>query len=215
MGPVHVVRYASPDVIPVRNDGKEIACCIGGAGIALGAAFTAALLLLADGQTEAGALLLGEGPITALGAGLLAARLARTAVRRTPNGLPDLCELVMTGFVARSRDEIPGWPTMVVEPEPVQDLYAPRGKLVLEFRPIAERVMAPQGYECTVLATLMDTRGDVLWQQISSYRTRRTTKTPGDSLGQSEVSPLDLREMVEAAAEAIVSHFVASLRGER
>lgn len=87
--------------------------------------------------------------------------------------MPDYTELVMKGFVKRIGEEIPDWPQMQVENNPVkEDNYKYDGGPLLVFSTSVVKFKPDPGFHCKTTATMTDRNGAVLWKKEFSYNTR-------------------------------------------
>ena len=154
--------------------------------------------------------LLGFLVLGSAGVGFAAA-IAMEATKREPS--IDLGELVMTKFVERVSTEIPHWPTMTVQEQPIGDDYTLESGTLLEFEVNGIVLHFLQGFVSDVSATMKDSESDVLWQRSFWYRSRDFDRQRTIDEFKADNAKL-LREEMVFAAEKTVSELIDHLRGK-
>jgi hypothetical protein len=136
-------------------------------------------------------------------------------------GVPRYYELVMKKFVERSSEEIPGWPHMVVEEQPVDGHYTKKflksksGSLLLlvPARYLPPTFSTAHGFVSDYRAVLYDSDGHLLWQNGFEYSSKKYDRHR--SLGEYKADNFKLlKEEMEFAAEATVTDFIESILKE-
>jgi hypothetical protein len=134
-------------------------------------------------------------------------------------GVPRYYELVMKKFVERASKEIPGWPQMVVEEQPVDSHYTKNflksksGPLMLlvpahYFPPI---LSTGQGFESNYGAILYDSEGNFLWKKGFEYTSKKYDRYRSIEEYKADNFKL-LKEEMEFAADTTVSDFIADIK---
>ena len=158
------------------------------------------------------------GAVIGLGAAeLLAVYLTKRLVIRTERvdsdsiGLPDIGQLVFTGFTRRAPAEVPGWPVMSVESTPVMPYYRRKPGYTLELA-TAQDASENSGYRycATTVATLWDAHENALWQRLIQLRAHAGNRYL--PRGGANDPYAWLREEIPAVADSIVSDLIAHLR---
>jgi hypothetical protein len=134
--------------------------------------------------------------------------------------LPDYTELVMQGFVKRIGEEIPHWPEMQVENQPVKDTYKYDGGALLAFSAFAN-LSFDGGLLCANIATMTDRNGTIVWKKESKYTTREFNKNyPMPFFGyEIEIFTDDngkfLKEEMSSAANWTIKDLINHLKREK
>jgi hypothetical protein len=126
--------------------------------------------------------------------------------------LPDFGELVMKRFSERVADEVPGWPKMEVNNQPVGKKFKYRGGTLVEFDVIVLYVKLPPGLVIEVVGTMKDSRGRKLWQKnyfFTDYN-RKWGAHLGDYIAYNGEY---LREELLYAADLAVTDFITHFKG--
>jgi hypothetical protein len=214
-GPVHVAWYASPSTIRVTSDARQNCGyslgALAGFAVWLGGSVLYGVINAANyGSAMNSVLVFALSSPLPIGAAFAGLRFARSDLNRKAAGLPDVVELTAQQFVGRAERELPHWPALTRDTCAAKDLYASSARHVLEFRLLAERVTPGGCYMSTLLATLMDARGVLVWQRTHSCTVSR------DSLPSGRADATDrrnwLREAIGTAARPAATEFLADLR---
>ena len=139
-------------------------------------------------------------------------------------GVPGYHELVMKKFVERASKEIPGWPPMVVEEQPVsRDLQKSYLKndflktkagslLLLEAYPILH-TSSRHGFESSSRAAIYISDKDFFWLKDFVYESKNYRRNLGFEEYKADNFKL-LKEEMAFAAEATVSDFIQTILKE-
>jgi len=136
-------------------------------------------------------------------------------------GVPRYYELVMKKFVERAGKEIPGWPPMIVEEQPVDGHYTKNflknksGPLMLLFpaRYFPPILSTGQGFESNYVAVLYDSEGNFLWKKGFAYSSKKFDRYRSIEEYKADNFKL-LKEEMEFAAETTVTAFIESILQE-
>ena len=142
----------------------------------------------------------------------IAAVMEEEATKREPP--IDFGELVMTKFVERVSREIPHWPTMTVQEQPIGDDYTFKSGTLLEFEVTQLTLHFLQGFMASVNATMKNSEGDVLWQKSFWYKSRDFDRQRSIDEFKGDNSKL-LNEEMKFAADKTVSDFIEHFKGEK
>jgi hypothetical protein len=135
--------------------------------------------------------------------------------------VPRYYELVMKKFVERSSEEIPGWPPMVVEEQPVNSQYAKNflksksGSLLLlvPAHYLPPTLSTAHGFESTYYAVIYDSEAHLVWKKGFEYSSKKFDRYRSiDEYKTDNFKPL--KEEMEFAAETTVSDFIQTILKE-
>ncbi len=144
------------------------------------------------------------GPIAVL----VAAELTKEEARL------DFGEFVMTKFVERVSKEIPNWPPMTVEEQPIGGDYTFTSGTLLEFEVTDLTLHWITGFEARVNATMKNSEDDVLWRKSFGYRSRDFDRQRSIDEFKADNAKL-LKEEMKFAADKTVSDFIEHFKGEK
>lgn len=121
--------------------------------------------------------------------------------------------LVEKKFIAQAVKEIPNWPTMDVQEQPVAGDYTEKCA-VLEFKVnrIAIGNLGGDGLTSITIVTMKDSNGEVIWEKsfkYSSIEFARVQRSSDDLLADNKKL---LGEEIEFAADKTAAFFIANLK---
>ena len=131
--------------------------------------------------------------------------------------VPKINELVMRKFVERSGKEIPGWPPMIVEEQPVKNKkdyfkqYSGTKMLFLNATNRAPCLYTGYGFGSYFYGFLVDSEGDVIWGKMFTYFSQGWGRQKSVEEYKADNFKL-FKEEIEFAADTIVSDFVADIK---
>jgi len=134
--------------------------------------------------------------------------------------IPDFGYLVMNKFVERINKEMPDWPALTAEYNPVEDDYTDTCVLI-EFK--VKRISygyldfirgGGNGFYSKTVVTMKDQNGEVLWQKSFAYLSKDFNRCRDIDEFEAENGKLLMEEM-EFAAEKTVSDFISHLNGKQ
>lgn len=156
---------------------------------------------------------LGAVLLAGVGAGLGAVLAEHKMDKETP--VPDFGNLVMTKFVERASKDIPNWPTMTFEKQPIGEDYSYKSGALLVFKVNVLEIHPTQGFMTNVVVSMKDSEKNVLWEKGFFY----VSKKIGREKSQDEYKADDfklLKEEMEFAAEKTVADFIEHFKkGEK
>jgi hypothetical protein len=205
LAPLKIVRYETPEIRRITSTGETI-------GILSALDITG---------------------ITALVAGVPYIASGKDFVK---GSLPDFGKLVTDKFVARASMEIPSWPATTVREEPIKKIaaqlpprerYQQQKKLrqiesnatsissgtLLVFE-VALAIHHEQGFVSGILATMKDSKGNIIWQQKFIYMSKNYGRKVSIDKYESDNYRF-LREEIDFAAEKTVSIFIEHFKGPK
>lgn len=168
------------------------------------------ILKLSPGGTVGG-LLLG-GPIGLRVSAELSGKKLREKIE-----IPDFGQLVMDKFVARAGKEIPNWPAMDVEKEPVNAEHSYKAGSILEFKLTYNPYITFEKGGCfggVTTAVLKNANGNVLWKRSFGYLSKEYGRQRKLEEFEADNGKL-LKEEMDFAAEETVSNFIKHFQGEK
>lgn len=121
--------------------------------------------------------------------------------------LPDYGELVMKEFVEKIGTELPNWPAMKIENQPVSKDYAHPLKTLLDFEVSMLKLMSIHGLISTTSVTLKDSNDNILWQKNFTYISRDFGRDKSIDEFEADNGIL-LKEEMMFAANKTVSDFI-------
>jgi hypothetical protein len=131
--------------------------------------------------------------------------------------VPKINELVMRKFVERSGKEIPGWPPMIVEEQPVKNKkdyfkqYSGTKMLFLNATNRAPCLYTGYGFGSYFYGFLVDSEGDVIWGKIFTYFSQGWGRQKSVEEYKADNFKL-FKEEIEFAADTIVSDFIEDIK---
>ncbi|MEK6616523.1 MAG: hypothetical protein AABZ32_10510 [Bacteroidota bacterium] len=123
---------------------------------------------------------LGAVLLAGVGAGLGVVLAAHKMDKETP--VPDFGNLVMTKFVEHAGKNIPNWPTMTFEKQPIGKDYSYKSGAILVFKVNVLAIHPNQGFVSNVVVSMEDSEKNVLWKKGFIY----TSKALGREKSQDE-----------------------------
>jgi hypothetical protein len=133
--------------------------------------------------------------------------------------VPRYYELIMKQFCERASKEIPGWPSMVVEEQPVTYDFKKKffknqsGYLLLLETYPALHTSSKLGFESLNRAAIYESKKDVFWLKDFKYSSKDYRRNLGLEENRADNFKL-LKEEVEFAAETTVSDFIQTILKE-
>lgn len=130
--------------------------------------------------------------------------------------IPDFGQLVMDKFVARAGKEIPNWPAMDIEKEPVNAEYSYKAGNILEFKLDNPCLTFESGgcfYSITTVV-LKNMNGNVLWKRSFGYLSKEYGRQRKLEEFEADNGKL-LKEEMDFAAEETASNFIKHFKGEK
>jgi len=130
--------------------------------------------------------------------------------------IPDFGQLVMDKFVARAGKEVPNWPAMDIEKEPVNAEYSYKAGNILEFKLDNPCFTFESGgcfYSITTVV-LKNINGNVLWKRSFGYLSKEYGRQRKLEEFEADNGKL-LKEEMDFAAEETVSDFIKHFKGEK
>jgi hypothetical protein len=128
--------------------------------------------------------------------------------------LPDFGELVMKRFSERVADEVPRWPKMEVDNQPVDKKFKYRDGILIEFDVVVLDVKWPVGLVTEVVGTMKDSRGRTLWQK--NYFFTDHNREWGAHMGDYfAYNGKYLREELLRVADLTVTDFITHFKGTK
>jgi hypothetical protein len=212
---IHVVRFAVVETIRVEDYGRRVGCgipviLVGG----LGPLAAGLLMMSANAEDPRGPLLALVGSTVGLSLGAaIAMNIGWQTIDRKAANLPDPGEIALNRFLERAPNELPDWPRMIVDSQPAKELYAPRAKYVLEFRPMQMYSPAGFGYTWMMAGTLLDDAGQILWQRTFYYNTKKAGRGIRIPPGGLPDRWSNLREEMTFSGDTTAGDFIQHLRG--
>ncbi len=126
--------------------------------------------------------------------------------------LPDFGELVLKRFSERVADEVPDWPKMEVDNQPVDKKFKYRDGTLIEFDVVVLDVKWPVGLVTEVVGTMKDSRGRILWQKNYFFTDHK--REWGWPLGDYFVFNGEyLRKELLRVADLTVTDFITHFKG--
>jgi len=189
LSPVKVVRYETPGI---ERSTKTESLLITTAVIAVPGG--SALLLLNDEYCE-------------------------TRGKEMQKKIPDFGLLVMNKFVEQVKNEIPDFPALTVECNPVDEEYSETGTLIsFKVKRIAYGFLDPlrgsgNNFSSKTVVTMKGPQGEVLWQKNFLYLSENFDRSKEIDELETNNARL-LKEEMEFAAEQTAADFVADLNGD-
>lgn len=130
--------------------------------------------------------------------------------------IPDFGQLVMDKFVVRVGKEIPSWPVMDVEKEPVNAEYSHKAGSILEFKHAYNPYLTFEKGGCfggVTTVMLKNANGNVLWKKTFAYLSNWYDRQKKLEEFEADNGKL-LKEEMDFAAEETVSNFIKHFKGE-
>lgn len=124
----------------------------------------------------------------------------------------DFGELIMKKFIERGSKEIPNWPLLTIEEQPVAEEYSFQSGNLLEFKVSELRLHSIQGLITSSTATMKKYDGNVLWQKSFRYRSKKYDRGRSIDEFKADNSKL-LKEEMDFAAEKTISDFIEHFKG--
>jgi hypothetical protein len=130
-------------------------------------------------------------------------------IKKLPNDqdIPDFGKLVMDKFINRAKNEIPGWPAMLVEEKPIWEAQKDVSNYILEFKADALEIKDSKGLRFTTIVTMKDKEDNVIWEKGYKYTSEQFNhKVDYDQLKKDGYKLL--KEEMFFAADATVADFI-------
>jgi len=133
--------------------------------------------------------------------------------------IPDFGFLVMNKFVEKLKTEIPVFPALAVECEPVDEEYSEASTLIsFKVKRVAYGFLDPlrgsgNNFSSKTVVTMIDPQGNILWQRNFLYLSENYGRSKEIDELEADDARLLIEEM-EFAAEQTAADFVADLNGD-
>jgi hypothetical protein len=133
--------------------------------------------------------------------------------------IPDFGLLVMNNFVDKLRKEIPDFPSLIVECNPVEADYTESSTLIsFKVKRVAYGFMDPlrgsgNNFYSKTVVTMKNPQGDVIWQKNFLYLSENFDRAKEIEELEADDAKL-LKEEMRFAAEKTAADFIAHLRGD-
>jgi hypothetical protein len=133
--------------------------------------------------------------------------------------IPDFGLLVMNKFVEKLKSEIPDFPALTVECEPVDEEYSEPSTLIsFKVKRVAYGFLDPlrgsgDNFSSKTVVTMTDPQGNILWQRNFLYLSENFERSKEIDELEADDARL-LKEEMEFAAEQTAADFVANLNGD-
>jgi len=133
--------------------------------------------------------------------------------------IPDFGLLVMNKFVEKLKNDIPDFPVLSIECEPVDEEYSEPNTLIsFKVKRVAYGFLDPlrgsgDNFSSKTVVTLTDPQGNILWQRNFLYLSENFDRSKEIDELEADDARLLVEEM-EFAAEQTAADFVANLNGD-
>jgi hypothetical protein len=121
--------------------------------------------------------------------------------------IPDYGKLVMDKFVNRAKNEIPGWPAMIVEEKPIWEASQDESNYILEFKADSLEIKNSKGLRFTTIVTMKDKENNIIWEKGYKYISEQFNHQVNYDQLKIDNYKL-LKEEMAFAAEATVTDFI-------
>lgn len=134
--------------------------------------------------------------------------------------IPDFGLLVMNNFIEKLKNEVPDFPGLTLECEPVGKNYTDESSTLISFK--VKRVAygfldvlrgGGNGFYSKTIVTMTDPHGDVLWQKKFVYLSKDFDRAKELDELEADDARL-LKEEMHFAAEKTAADFIAHLKGD-
>ncbi|MGD0021534.1 MAG: hypothetical protein ABSC54_04455 [Smithellaceae bacterium] len=130
-------------------------------------------------------------------------------VKKVPDdqNIPDYGKLVMDKFIDRAKNEIPGWPAVVIEEKPIWEALKDESNYILEFKADSLEIKDSEGLRFVTVVTMKDKGDNVIWEKGYKYLSEQFNhKLDYDQLKKDSYKLL--KEEMVFAADATVTAFI-------
>lgn len=127
--------------------------------------------------------------------------------------LPDVGELIVTGFINRIKSDVNNWPETEFLEERIKKNYKSENRAQLVII-VLQQKLAGKLYSVIAKATLRNSEGDKIWNKSMGYNSyERNTIEKRDEWFENDGKLL--KEEIEYASALIVSEFIKSIKEEK
>lgn len=128
--------------------------------------------------------------------------------------IPDFTEIVETKFIERAVKEIPNWPMMKSEKNPIEKSYLPKAEALLSFEVIDLILTYEKGgtFYAFTIAKMQDSNKNIIWEKSFRYLSNNFGRQRPLDEFEADNGRLLLEE-INFAAETTVSDFIEHFKG--
>jgi len=122
-------------------------------------------------------------------------------------GMPDYGKLVMDKFAERAKTEIPNWPVMTIQNEPIKEALNDKANFTLEFKIVSTEIEKSSGLQFRSIATMKDKEGNIVWGKSCFYESKNFNRETDYDILQKDNNK-KLKEEIVFAADQTVKDFI-------
>lgn len=132
---------------------------------------------------------------------------------KDPN-MPDFGKLVMEKFIQQAKKEIPNWPIMSVESQPIADALNDKTHFLLEFKVDSTDIEKSCGLQFRTVVTMRDKEGETIWRKGYYYESKNFNRETDYDILEKD-NKKKLKEEIAFAADQTVKDFIEHFKNPK